>query len=135
MKRILLLVLICFSFASCLKDEHTGTHEFVPVVEVEGEEEMRLGETLEIQVDFIRPTNCHAFYDFHEEKYNTFDTYIAVKTQLTDTANCELNPVHQIVTYYFTPTEVGEHKLRFWNSYNNGSEDNYLVHTVNVIQP
>lgn len=121
---------------SCLTDEHPDTLELIPITAVEGETEMFLGETLEIDVDFIRPTNCHLFNNFHIEQYNALESYIAIRMQFTDINGCELSNTNQTVTYYFKPTQIGTHVLRFWNTdAENPTGETYIEHTVEVHNP
>lgn len=135
MKKLALLVIVCLTLTSCLKEDDVATLDLVPIVQVDGAHEMTLGESLEIQVKLIRPTNCHAFWDFHEEVYTPTVRYIAARTQLVGNNSCELINTEQLVTYYFKPEVEGTHTLRFWNAAYEESEDNYLEYVVEVHQP
>lgn len=116
MKKIIALLGIFLLVISCSTDNNDpNVHfELLPIESVVLPANFSVNNVNEIEVNFLRPTNCHGFDGFLYEK-NDLTRTIAVQSYVLEKDNCA--PLtNQIITQKlnFKPLETGTYLLKFW---------------------
>ncbi|WP_298901045.1 hypothetical protein [uncultured Psychroserpens sp.] len=134
MKKIILLSFLMFSLFSCeISDDNPNFYyEALPVESVDMPETFQFGETYEILLTYIKPTDCHVYNNlFYESDLNQRD--IAIVTAVFPDNGCtELNEEEE-VSFNFKVTNTGIYTFRFWQGEDSSSGlDTYLIVEVPV---
>ena len=90
MKKLLLLCVTLLLLFACVPEDSDNVKfhvEFIPVQSVVVPESMVKGQTYEIKVNFILPTDCHYFDGFYYEPDFNIRT-VAVQSIVIEDANC-----------------------------------------------
>jgi len=106
MKKLLLLLTILFTLASCsLDNENTNSNfhvEFVPVTNVELPEYVIPGYTYPLKLYYSRPTDCFVFDGFAYEIDKDNARVVALQFNVFEQDNCE--PIQTLVPEVATLT-------------------------------
>ncbi|MGX7667798.1 hypothetical protein [Flavobacterium pedocola] len=137
MKNFLLLLMISL-FISCQKEEtEEVTYELLPVTEVNMPNTFRVNQMSNIQVKFVRPTDCHSFNKFYSQKNNGLSK-VAVESIIVNSSgkSCPTLNGNGTTTsnFKFTPEEAGEYTLQFWKGKNNSGEDTFLTYNIEITE-
>jgi hypothetical protein len=128
LKNILNLLVISSFFSCSLDVPQNCTFQFnTRAIEAEGEDEILLGQNIDIDVTFFRASACYEFKRFDETQINANVRGIKIVISNPE-CNCDDVPVTGIIRYTYTPTSPGEYTFRF-----NTSETEYISKTVTVL--
>ena len=134
MKKFLALFLLMILATSCSLDDGTNFHfAAMAVTEVEVPESFEQGETYEIKVKYLRPTNCYFFegFDYRIGTSNT-RTVVVINTVLDDDT-CEVLEDEEVeVSFDFIVLNTGTYTFRFWQANNDSGQSEYLTVEVPV---
>lgn len=138
MRKIFLLLLIPFLYLSCSTEPETDdvAYELLPISEVNLPAHFNVNKDNIIKIEFVRPTECHAFNKFYSEKNGSTNT-IAVESTVFkySNGNCAALQNGNVATQNlkFNPTETGEYTLKFWRGKDSNNEsDLFLTYTIMV---
>ncbi|RDV16072.1 hypothetical protein DXT99_05220 [Pontibacter diazotrophicus] len=98
----------------------------VPVTQVQGPDNMTVGQTAEIEVTFRVRNECGQFERF-EEVVSGMTYTITVHAEYIGQA-CAQVITTRTEGYLFTPTTAGTYTFRFWSGENN----QFVTHTIVV---
>jgi hypothetical protein len=137
MKKIIFLLLIAISFSSCsVEDDGPNDfyYEILPVESVDIPEEFVLGQTYEITVTYLRPTNCHIFNNFYYDSELNQRT-VAVVTSVYPNNDC-LVLIDEAVeaSFNFMVNSNGTYVFKFWQGEDENGNDLYYIVEVPVVE-
>lgn len=135
MKRLIVLVLVLVSFASCsVGDDSVDFNlELLPIESVDIPNEFELGEVYPITVNYFRPSTCHSFREFYYLKENNERTVAVVNYEFLDN-DCEVLEDELVeATFNFIVTNNGSYIFKFWQGEDTNGENQYLTIEVPVI--
>ncbi|WP_338732193.1 hypothetical protein [Mangrovimonas cancribranchiae] len=134
MKKTLAILLILLTFSCSVEDDSPETyHEILPVESAIVPDEFELNEVYDIQLTYIRPTNCHAFYDIYYAKSENERTVAIISTVFPNDA-CETIDAELEISFNFKPTETGSYIFKFWQGEDDNGEDEYMIVEVPVVE-
>ena len=136
MKKIIFLLLIVISVSSCSVDDDANNfyYEILPVESVVIPEEFELGQTYEITVTYLRPTNCHVFNNFYYESDLNQRT-VAVVTSVYQNNDClPLIDEEAQATFNFMVNSNGTYVFKFWQGEDENGNDLYYIVEVPVVE-
>ncbi|WP_340064308.1 hypothetical protein [Ascidiimonas aurantiaca] len=134
MKKFLALFLMIILTASCSLDDGTNFHfAAMPITGVEVPESFEQGETYEIKVKYMRPTNCYFFegFDYRIGTDNT-RTVVVINTVLDDNTCEELEDEEVEVSFDFIVLDTKTYTFRFWQGYDDNGQSEFLTVEVPV---
>lgn len=135
MKKLFVFFIIAV-LSSCNNDDASFNdyQELLPVESAMVPEEFELGQTYEITIFYLRPSNCHAFNDIYYRKYQNERTVAVVSTVFQSNGNCtSLEDAELEASFNFKATELGSYIFKFWKGKDENGEDTYLTVEVPVI--
>ena len=127
------ICLIAFMFISCsIEDENINSYlEVLPIVSVSMPEYFAHGETYQIDITYLAPTNCHFFNDiYYDLEGNT--SHVAVLNTVVDNGNCETTNIEAQTSFNFEANTTGLHIFKFWQGEDENGQDMYLLMEVTV---
>ncbi|MCD2258183.1 hypothetical protein [Psychroserpens luteolus] len=134
MKKIFLLSFLMFSLFSCnISDDNNPNfyYEALPIESVVIPETFQFGETYEILLTYIKPTDCHVYNNlFYESDLNQRD--IAIVTAVFPDNGCNDLNEEEEVSFNFKVTNTGTYTFRFWQGNDESGLDTYLIVEVPV---
>ncbi|WP_224484280.1 hypothetical protein [Robertkochia aurantiaca] len=140
MKRIgiwMTAIVVFINLNACDLSDDDGVNFFFEPLQVtaaEFPESFELGEVYRIQVDYLRPTDCHFFegFDFSVNA-QTERTIIAVGL-VENREDCEVLSNEELTQFFdFEVRFTGTYTFRFFTGKNSNGENEYLVYEVPVI--
>lgn len=133
MKKLFILSLALFLFASCsVDDDYNYSFEILPVESVDIPDEFTLGEVYQITVSYFRPSSCHYFKEFYYLTDNNQRT-VAPINFMFENNDCELFTDELVeATINFVVTSNGSYIFKFWQGKDENDEDQYLTIEVPV---
>ncbi len=135
MKKIAALIGIFLLVISCSTDvEESKVHyELLKIDSVVLPTEFYLNQENDIQINYIRPTNCHGFNGFYYEK-NGLTRIVAVQSVVFEQNNCTtLTNTISSQTLHFNPIVSGNYLFKFWKGKNSNNED--IFEEISIIVP
>ena len=135
MKKIIALLGIFILSISCsVEDNNTYVHyELLKIDSVILPQDFVLNEENEIQINFIRPTNCHGFDGFYYEK-DEFTRTVAVQGYVVEQDNCTtLTSSTSTQTLRFLPTVSGTYLFKFWKGKDVNDVD--IFEEISIVVP
>ena len=135
MKQVLLAVLMAVSVMSCSLDDDNNIRyeeEFDAIESVDIPEEFELNAVHEISMTYLRPSDCHTFYDFFYQADGNERT-VAVRTIYPVGQDCEvLNDEEVEVSFNFEVLSTETYVFRFYQGEDEDGEDIYYIAEVPV---
>lgn len=136
MKKIIIIIIVLNTILSCSisDDSPVTTQELLPVKSVTIPENFALNETYEIELRYLRPTNCHGYRDIYFSKNNNERTVAIISTYFLGNENCTPFTNEELETSFnFKATELGSYIFKFWKGLDDNGEDIYLIIEVPVL--
>lgn len=139
MKKIALVTLIIIlTLTSCSLDDGQSGHDFylevMPIESVEVPEYFVLGETYQINVTYIQPSNCYYFNDFIYEINGQQRTVAVVNTVYNiDNNTCAEEPEEVTVHFDFQVNASDTYLFKFYQGEDENGEDQYYLVEVPVM--
>ncbi len=136
MKRYFLIIaILIFTLTSCSTDDDTPSFyfEILPIESAEMPEQFVFGETYEIFIDYIRPTDCHVFNDFLYQKNGQERTVGIINTVYTDNI-CLVLEENVTVSFQFNVTSFETYIFKFYQGEDEEGFDQYLIIEVPVVE-
>ncbi|WP_178991227.1 hypothetical protein [Winogradskyella schleiferi] len=135
MKRYALLVFAFISlFTSCSLDDdgtnYSGT-EILPIESVVMPESFVFGETYEIEITYVRPSNCYQFYNFFYDIDGNERTVAVINSVYID-GTCVQDPESVTVTLNFMVNSNETYLFKFYQGHDEEGEDQYYLVEVPV---
>lgn len=123
-----LFVFLLFAFTACNDDDDVIpiVDGPVPVTQVQGPDNITVGQTATLAVTFRVRNECGRFERF-EEVVNGMTYTITVHAEYIDQA-CAQVITTRTETYFFNPPTAGTYTLRFWS----GEDNQFVTHTIVV---
>ena len=137
MKRLFLLCVLALSFASCSVDGDSNNdfyNEILPIESVDIPAEFTLGETYEIHVKYLRPSNCYAFSNFYYQSELNQRTVAVINTVYPNRDCTALENDLVDVTFNFLVTSNGTYVFKFWQGEDASGNDTYYIVEVPVVE-
>ena len=135
MKKLLLLsFLICSTFSCDVGDDGTLNYyyETLPIESVNMPEEFQFGNTYEITMTYLNPSDCHLFYDFYYVSEQSQRTIAIITTVFTD-LDCEIYDYNEEeVSFNFQVTSYDSYVFKFWQGEDDNGNDTYHIIEVPV---
>lgn len=132
----LLIFLITIVIYSCSQSDDSGSKDFqewLPIETALVPTEFVLGETYEIVLTYLRPTDCHAFNDIYYVKQGQERTVAILSTVFSSNAPCAAIQTELEASFNFEATELGLITFKFWQGEDENGADTYLIVEVPVI--
>ena len=136
MKKYLVILIVVFvSLSSCSVDDDSPSFyfEIIPIESVEMPEEFVFGQTHEIFMDYIRPTNCHTFNNFLYEIDGQERTVGIINTVYPDDI-CEEDLETVTVSFIFKVNGLDTYIFKFYQGEDEEGVDQYLIIEVPVVE-
>lgn len=137
MKKFIFLMLaatLCLTSCSLDNIESPGFYtDFMPITNVEVPSEFVFGETHEITVSYLRPSDCYQFNNFFLQRNDGDMTVAVINTIYTDISCTDINEVVD-VSFDLSVTNNSNYIFKFWQGENFEGEDQYYIVEVPVIQ-
>ena len=105
--------------------------EAVPIESVTVPEYFEQGQTYQIDLNYIQPTNCYAFYDIYYVKEDNIRT-IAIINTVYDSDTCEAINLEQEQSFNFIVTNEETYIFKFWQGEDANGENIYLTMEIPV---
>ncbi|WP_396165906.1 hypothetical protein [Flavobacterium sp.] len=134
MKYIYLLLAVGFLTVSCEPkfDEPTETLETLPVSQVTIPVKYAKDSITEIQVQYIRPTVCHSFYDFYYERSGLNRTVAIIAFKQNGGTACPPSQLSYTAILKFKPANLGTYHFKFWTSTDAQGVDQFIEYDAIV---
>lgn len=136
MRRVFALFLVVVTASCSLSDEDTN-FEFVrlSVESAEAPESVFINVPFEIQVNYLRPTDCHFVEGFEllsvDESINTF-TYALIGSFIDQNA-CQVPESNELqIGLDFVISIPGSYIFRFWQGTDDEGQDQFLTLQIPV---
>ncbi len=122
-----LICLIAFLTLSCSTEEDSINSYIVvlPIDSVSMPQHFEVGETYQIDLTYLSPSNCHYFNDIYYDIDGNI-SHVAVLNTVADNGNCETINLETETTFNFVPNNIGTHIFKFWQGKDENDEDLYL---------
>lgn len=134
MKKLLIFLMILVTFSCSVEDDTPKTNqELLPVESVTLPGVFVLGQTYEITLHYLRPTNCHAFNDVYLSKHLNERTFAILSTVYVGNVECSSIDAETEVSFNFQATESGSYVFKFWQGLNENGDDTYSTYEVRVL--
>ncbi|AUC74795.1 MULTISPECIES: hypothetical protein [unclassified Olleya] len=130
----LITALIVLLFMSCSVDEEQRPRlnlEPIPIESVTVPEYFEQGQTYQIDLNYIQPTNCYAFYDIYYVKEDNIRT-IAIINSVYDSDTCEDSNLEVEKSFNFIVTDQEDYIFKFWQGEDANGENVYLTMEIPV---
>ncbi|MDW5289048.1 hypothetical protein [Formosa sp. PL04] len=151
MKQFLLLFVAVLTLTSCINDDDYSNYvyEFLPTVSADVPEQVVLGETYRITIDYIKPTSCYIFDDIYYvatnediddvdgEPISTEIRTVAVINVVNEDIDCtDLSDEEGQATaqFNFAPQKVGPYLFKFWIGEDEDGEDLFIEYETLVVE-
>jgi hypothetical protein len=134
MKYLYLLLAVGFLTISCEPkyDGPTETIETLPVSQVSIPVKYAKDSITEIQVQYIRPTVCHTFYDFYYERNGLNRTVAIIALKQNGGTDCPTSQLSYTATLKFKPANLGTYHFKFWTSTDAQGVDQFIEYDAIV---
>ncbi|WP_066223130.1 hypothetical protein [Formosa haliotis] len=147
MKKLILLFVAVLTLVSCHEnDSESYTYEFLPTEEVTiPEEEMIIGETYLISMDYVLPTTCDSYDRLFYEKSKLREVVdgetiiteirtlaIVARTVVTSDSECDDINEEAQTNIEFTPIVAGPYIFKFWVGRDEDGKDVFEEYPVQV---
>ena len=86
----------------------------------------------EIQVQYIRPTVCHTFYDFYYERNGLNRTVAIIALKQNGGTDCPTSQLSYTATLKFKPANLGTYHFKFWTSTDAQGVDQFIEYDAIV---
>jgi len=128
---ICLIALMTFSCSIDNEENINSYIEVLPIVSVSMPEYFEHGETYQIDITYLAPTNCHYFNDiYYDLEGNT--SHVAILNTVVDNGNCETTNLEDQTSFNFEANTTGLHIFKFWQGEDENGQDMYLLMEVTV---
>ena len=131
----LITALTVLLFISCSVDDEPQRPNLnlqaVPIESVTVPEYFEQGQTYQIGLNYIQPTNCYAFYDIYYVKEDNIRT-IAIINTVYDSDTCEAINLEQEQSFNFIVTNEEPYIFKFWQGEDANGENIYLTMEIPV---
>ena len=131
----LITALTVLLFISCSVDDEPQRPNLnlqaVPIESVTVPEYFEQGQTYQIDLNYIQPTNCYAFYDIYYAKEDNIRT-IAIINTVYDSDTCEAINLEQEQSFNFIVTDEEAYIFKFWQGKDANGEAIYLTMEIQV---
>jgi len=135
MKRLLFILLPLVIFSCSTGDDTPVDHlQILPIENAILPNVFELDSTYNIQLTYLKPTNCHAFNDIYYGVEANERTVAIITTVFGDITNCQEIATEQNASFNFRATELGSYVFKFWQGTNAADEDEYMVIEVPVTE-
>jgi len=133
MKSIFLSLALSFLLFSCdtSSPESDQSLETLPVSLVEMPTKYAKDSITEIPISYVRPTVCHAFYDFYYFREGMTRT-VAVVALKQNNESCPVSQVTYTAPLKFKPTALGTYHFKFWTGTNSQGVDQFAEYDAVV---
>ena len=116
MKKIVLLTLFLFTLVGCSidDDQPNYSYEVLPIDSYTLPQSFTLGQTYEIKLKYIKPSNCHSFQGIYYDKELNIRT-IGIQTTVLESTDCKPLTTEPIeVSFNFYVTNTGSYIFKFY---------------------
>ncbi len=138
MKKIVFFSLMIFAFLGCSDDDvPTFSFETIAVSNIVGIPEVFVvGETVNFDLSYFRPSTCHSFEGIEVEVVDENTRNIAILNRLVEgRAPCrDLTDEELSTSLQFTPVQSGEVTLNFLNGTDASGAPVFVTFNVPVIE-
>ncbi|WP_299883803.1 hypothetical protein [uncultured Lacinutrix sp.] len=135
MIRKFLFCLITVALFSCsVDDAGPASHqELLPIESVVIPDEFQVGISYQIDLTYVKPTNCHSFYNIYYLK-NFNERTVAVISTVYQNENCTTIDAQTDVSFNFVATQTGSYIFKFWQGEDQNGEDTYLEMEIPAVE-
>lgn len=136
MRHLFILLILTFSLASCSlgDDGDDFYYEILPVESVDIPSEFTFGETYEMHISYLRPSNCHVFNDFYYVSELNQRTIAVINTVYPNRGCEDLENNIVEVSFNFIVNNNGTYVFRFWQGEDDNGNDMYYIVEVPVVE-
>ena len=137
MKKLFLLSVLICSVMSCDvggDDSLNYYYETLPIESVNMPDEFTFGYTYEIEMTYLRPTDCHQFNDFYYLSDESQRTIAIITTVFTDLTCTPFDYELEEVSFNFQVNSHDSYTFRFWLGEDDNGNDTYHVVEIPVVQ-
>lgn len=123
-----LICLIAILTLSCSTENESDTSSYVVLLPVESvgmPQYFEQGETYQINLTYLSPTNCHYFNDIYYDVEGN-SSHVAVLNTVLDNGNCDTLNTETETSFNFVANHIGPHVFKFWQGANDNGVDQYL---------
>lgn len=136
MKKIIALFCVFILAISCsVEDEGTPPIHYVlvPIQNVDIPDDMLVGTSYNIIVEYSKLSSCHGFDGFYY-KTEGFTKTISVQNFVVEKSDCQpiINEISS-ENMLFQPTESGTYKFKFWKGIDSSGNDVFLEFERTVV--
>lgn len=137
MKRSLLCILFAFLLWSCTSnDDDAHMQELAPVISVNIPEIFEAEQRYEIEIIYIRPTNCHTYRGLDISQKENEITVGVVTSYPPNQPNCvETGNLQSSARINFVVERDDFYIFKFWKGRSEAGIDNFLIVEVPVTPP
>ena len=128
------ICLIALIFFSCSIEEEDNINSYIevlPITSVTMPQYFLNGETYQIDISYLTPTNCHYFNDVYYD-INDNTSHVAILNTVVDNGTCEALNTEEATSFNFTASTIGLHFFKFWQGKDEDGQDMYLIMEVNI---
>jgi len=135
MKKIFIYLIAILAYSCSLPDENViaSTLLPIPIESVNMPQIFQLGETYEITLNYILPTNCHHLDDIYHQKEGSVRT-IAIISEVFPGSNCQTESEVLETSFNFTVSSTSDYLFKFWQGEDTNGNDIYLTMEIPVEQ-
>jgi hypothetical protein len=134
MKKLLIYIFAFFALSCSIEDDSLNDYqELLPIESAIIPETVTVGIAEDVFLNYLRPTNCHAYNDIYYVKNEQERTVAIVSTYFASNNNCTALNAETEASFRFKATEVGMYTFKFWQGKNDEGEDEYLIYEVEAI--
>jgi len=136
MKKLLIFLIAVITLSCSVNDDNTPRtyQELLPIESVILPEVFEFGQTYEITLNYIKPTNCHTFNDVYYSKYLNERIVAIISTVYVDNVDCTSIEAEAEASFNFQAIEPGSYIFKFWQGQNEYGDDTYLIFEVPVLE-
>ncbi|WGD35719.1 hypothetical protein [Olleya sp. YS] len=133
MKKLFTAIVVLCMLSSCSLDKNPPESylEPVPISSASMPEYFTQGETYQIDISYLRPTDCHYFHDIYSVREDNVIT-LAVINSVSDNGNCQPSNMAKESSFEFLASDSGSYTFKFWQGEDDQGEDFYLIMEVPI---
>lgn len=132
MKKLITALTVLILTSCSLEEQQPSLHlEPVSIQSVSLPEYFEQGQTYQIDLNYIQPTNCYAFYDIYYVKEDNIRT-IAIINSVYDNDTCEDSNLEIEKSFNFIVTDQEDYIFKFWQGEDANGEGVYLTMEIPV---
>ena len=133
MKKIFTYLIVVLAFSCSVTEDETirSILEILPIESASMPQFLEFGQTYEINLSYIKQSNCHTFNDIYYQKDGNERT-IAIITSVYPGTNCLTSYDEVETSFDFIVNDTGSYIFKFWQGKDINGNDLYLTMEVPV---